>query len=434
MNHSLKPLKAALWIYFWLLLFEGALRKWILPQYSDVLFIIRDPVVMVIYLLAWQARVFPLRPAVLVLGAYAVVSLAFALQNDVPITVTIFGLRTDFLHLPLVFVMGAALNREDVLRYGRWTMLAAIPILVLMWLQFRSGPNAWVNYGANGVAGAQLRGAMGHIRPPGPFSFITGVVAFFALVAAFVFHGWFQRGAYPRWLLWTVTIVTVLAVPISISRSLLLAVLVVAAFGLVIAARDLRRVPAYIGPLVAALAVLALSSDSIMVQVFRTRWEESIEAGSGGFRTNVVMRLVDGFLEPFELATTTPLIGHGIGMGTVAGARMMTGKFDFLLSESELSRIVLELGPILGFAFIGWRFWLALLLVLRSWQAVRITGSGLAWLLTGACFLNIISWQWGPATNLGFAVFGAGLAYAAVNPTEEDELVPMDLTTTTDSA
>src|ERR671937_564700 len=51
-------LKRAIWVYFFLLIFEGVFRKWLLPQYSDVLLVIRDPVVLVIYILAIKARLF----------------------------------------------------------------------------------------------------------------------------------------------------------------------------------------------------------------------------------------------------------------------------------------------------------------------------------------------------------------------------------------
>lgn len=418
---SLKSVKTAIAVYFWLLLLEGVFRKWILPQFSDEFFIIRDPVVIVIYLLAWQARVFPFRLSLVVLGLFAVASLVFAVQNDVPIVVTLFGIRTDFLHIPLIFVMAEVLDRDDLLRYGRWTMIASIPIIFLMWLQFRSSPDAWVNVGVRGAEGAQLRGAMGRIRPPGPFSFVTGVVSYFALSASFVFHGWLQRGTYSRRLLWFATIAIALAIPISISRSLLFSVLVVAAFGFVVTARELKKVQAYIGPLVAGVALLGLISDTAIMQTYQTRWTESIESSGGGFTNNVLGRFADEFSQPFELATSAPLFGHGIGMGTVAGARLMTGKYTFLLAESELARNVLELGPLLGFAYIGWRAWLVIVMIRRSWESVIYDGRILGWLLTGASFLAVLDGQWGPATSLGFAVFVAGLALAASNPpTAED--------------
>ncbi len=37
-------LKKLFWAYFLLLIFEGALRKWILPQFSAPLLLVRDPI------------------------------------------------------------------------------------------------------------------------------------------------------------------------------------------------------------------------------------------------------------------------------------------------------------------------------------------------------------------------------------------------------
>jgi hypothetical protein len=392
----------------------------VLPGWSDLLFIIRDPVVIVIYLLALQARLFPLRPAVVVVVALAFLSLLFAQTTDASLVVVLFGLRTNYLHLPLVFVLGAALDRSDVMRFGRWTIVASVPIIYMMWRQFEAGPDDWWNVGVSGTAGAQIRGAMGRIRPSGPFSFVSGVVAFFGFLGAFVFYGWLQRTAYPRLLVWIATAVVAAAVPISFSRSVLAALVVVAAFGLVVALRDMRRAPAYLGPLVAGAALLVLAADTAYVQAYRTRWEESLQAGGAGFSGNVVDRVLEEYLKPFRAAQDAPLLGHGVGMGTVAGARLTTGQYSFLLSESELARLVLELGPWLGFAFIAWRTWLAIVLVWKGWITFLRERDTLAWLLAGSSFMSVMSGQFGPATTLGFAVFGGGLTLAATNPPPEE--------------
>lgn len=409
------PLKGAIWLYFWLLLGEGVLRKWVLPGLSDMLLLVRDPVAALAYVLALRAGVLPWRPALAVLAGLVLASLVFSLAADAPILVVLFGLRTDFLHLPLVFVMAAALDREDVTRIGRWTMIMAVPIGLLMLAQFRAAPDSWLNVGAGGGEAGQLRGAMGRIRPPGPFSFISGPVSFYALVAAYVCHGWLARANQGRWLLWLASITTVVVVPISISRSLLLGVLIVLAFAGLAAVQHFHRLPRIAGPLLAAAAGLALISDTVYVQAFVTRWDEAAEAGGGTVYSNVVMRFLNLFAQPFELAGQVPLVGHGIGMGTLAGARLATGQTLFLLSESELGRVILELGPLLGFAFIAWRVWLAGMLLAGGWRRLLGPGDALPWMLAGASFYGVIVGQWGQTTQLGFAVFSAGLALAALN-------------------
>ena len=57
---DLAPIKRFIWIYFLLLLFEGAFRKWFLPGWSQELLIIRDPIALWIYYLAYSRGIFPL--------------------------------------------------------------------------------------------------------------------------------------------------------------------------------------------------------------------------------------------------------------------------------------------------------------------------------------------------------------------------------------
>ena len=328
---------------------------------------------------------------------------------------TLFGVRTDFLHLPLIFLMAAVLDRDDVIRYGRWFMICSVPILLLMVRQFDSAPGDFINAGAGGALNGQIRGALGKIRPAGPFSFISGTVDYFSIVAAFVFYGWLEPRTYGRLLLWIATLATVIAVPVSISRSLLLGVLIVGACGVAVAIKDPSRIPQFLGPLIAAAGFLAVAADSIYVQAFTTRWNEASGTTSDQLYASTLARSLAEFFAPVSLAVQTPFFGYGIGLGTIAGARLSTGQYTFLLAESELARIVMELGPILGLAFIGWRVWMTWKVIFGSWQSYWHTGEPLAWLIGGACFLSVLNGQWGPSTNLGFAVFGAGMTLAAMN-------------------
>jgi hypothetical protein len=416
-------IKGLLWLYFWLLLWEGVLRKWVFPNMSDVIFVIRDPVALLIYGLAFRAGVFPWRPAVVMVGAMAIFSLLFSLTVDTRLLVTLFGVRTDFLHLPLIFVMERVLTRRDVIRFGRWFLICSVPIVYLMYRQFNAPQDAAINMGAAGSVGTQLVAANDKIRPAGPFSFISGPILYFSLVASFVFYGWLQPGVYSRFLLIAATAATVISVPISISRSLLLGVLIVAAFGLAVTIKDPRRIPRFLGPVVAAAGFLAFAANTVYVQTFAMRWDDAMSQGAaGGIVPNTFGRYSAELLEPFGLAVHAPLLGYGIGLGTIGGARLSTGQYDFLLAESELSRCVLELGPILGFAFIAWRVWLTLKLVLGGWRGFLGEGDALSWLIAGSTFLNILIGQWGPSTQLGYSVFGAGLALAAAGEARKQEV------------
>ena len=45
-DKSIDLLKKGIWLYFLLLIFEGALRKWLLPGLATPLLVVRDPIAM----------------------------------------------------------------------------------------------------------------------------------------------------------------------------------------------------------------------------------------------------------------------------------------------------------------------------------------------------------------------------------------------------
>src|SRR5204863_718243 len=196
-------LKWAIWFYFFLLIFEGVFRKWILPQFSDVLLVVRDPVALVIYMLAIKARLFPRNLWILslaIIGALSWLVSLVVLEPYLPLKplflVTSFGFRCNFLHLPLVFVIGRALDAQDVKKLGWWILIGLLPMAVLLALQFNSSPDAWINRTAGLGETQQITTAGGKIRPPGTSSFVSGVIFYAAMCAAYLLYGALTRGAY----------------------------------------------------------------------------------------------------------------------------------------------------------------------------------------------------------------------------------------------
>src|SRR5438045_3843494 len=58
-ERAVRRIKSLIWIYFALLLFEGALRKWVIPGLATPLLVVRDPVLLGAYALALHAGLFP---------------------------------------------------------------------------------------------------------------------------------------------------------------------------------------------------------------------------------------------------------------------------------------------------------------------------------------------------------------------------------------
>lgn len=426
---ALKYVRGLIWVYFVLLIFEGTLRKWILPQFSDVLLVIRDPVVIAIYFLAFRARVFPWNGWVFSLTVIAFLSVAvsfLALWPYLPpsriVLVSGFGFRCSFLHLPLLFIIGRVLDVEDVKKLGWWILLGMLPMSLLMAAQFNAAPDSFVNRGAGLGESLQIGSGDGKIRPAGTFSFVTGVVSYVALVTAYLLYGSLKRGLYRNWLLFSAGFALVVAIGVSGSRSALLTVLVVIASLLVIILVRPRAVNQFGRNLLVVVVVLLLVSRLPLVKegvaILSDRFTSTAEAEETSIAGGLLTRVVGGFTEGILFLSQAPIGGYGLGIGTNGGAKFLTGSAIFLLTEGEWGRVVLESGPIMGPAYLIWRTILTLNLGLFSLRQLK-SGQILTIMLYSAGFLSILTGQFGQPTNLGFAVFICGLILATGNEKEK---------------
>lgn len=426
---ALKYVRGLIWVYFVLLIFEGTLRKWILPQYSDVLLVVRDPVALAIYMLAIKARVFPRNGYILWLGIIALLSWLVALVVLEPylplkplILVTGYGFRSNFLHLPLIFIIARVLDAEDVKKLGWWILLGMLPMSLLLAAQFNASPDSFLNRGAGLGESLQIGAGGGKIRPAGPFSFVSGVVSYAALVTAYLLYGSLTRGLYRNWLLCSAGFALVVAIGVSGSRSALLTVLVVVASLLVIVLVRPRAVNQFGRNLLVAVVVLLLVSRLPLfkegVAILSDRFTSTAEAEETTIAGGLITRVLGGFTEGFLFLNHAPIGGYGLGIGTNGGAKFLTGRAVFLLTEGEWGRVVLESGPILGSAYLIWRTILTFNLGLFSFRQLK-RGQIFPIMLYSAGFLAILTGQFGQPTNLGFAVFMCGLVLAAANEKEK---------------
>lgn len=427
MKHTLKPL---IWLYIFLLIGEGALRKWILPGLSDALLIVRDPVLLVIYFVAIRQGLVRWNHFLTAFTVMAVLAVGFSVMagQDHP-AILAYGLRTNFLHFPLIWVMAAVLDRRDVDYIGMALLGTAVLMAPLMVRQFSSAPDAYVNRGVGLTGGENLQifGADGRIRPPGFFAFITGPQLFYPLVAAFLFG---QLTAVRRRLPWPLLTLAALAIavalPVSISRSTVVGTLVVGVCFVVtlsslsgsIAARlaVLLRIGLILAVLAAALSRLPLFSEA--VDVFLMRWLDTGSDYSGW--TDILLRSLEQYTNIFRYVADAPLLGHGIGMGSNVAARLLYGAPDIVLAEEEWGKNILELGPVLGLAFIALRFTMVIYFASKALTVLRSDQNPLPLLILAACAMAVSQGQLGPPTVLGFAVIGPGLLLAATRTDGSD--------------
>jgi hypothetical protein len=426
-----RRVRQLIWIYFWLLLIEGALRKWVVPALSNPLLLIRDPVLVAIYYYTLRAHVFPKNfwvNSLWIIGALSLIgslvlatfSLMTPFMQIVPILeVAAYGVRTNFLHLPLIFVIANVFDEEDVKRFGWWILLVMIPMSLIMMAQFQASPDSFINRTAGLGEAEQLTAGGGKIRPPGTFSFISGPVFYMSVAAAFLIYGALRRGVYKNWLLLFSAAALVVGISVSGSKSAVASVLLVVLAVLVILIFRPRAINRLGWTLViAVVGAIALSYLPIFkegVKILSDRFTSAAEAAETTVLWGMIDRVIGDFTEVFQNWDKFPLFGYGLGIGTNVAGRILLGRPMFLLAEREWSRVVGESGWIFGFAFLLWRTLLTFRLGQLSFRALQ-RDSLLPILLFGCSGIVLLNGQLGQSTTLGFTVLLNGLCPAATRP------------------
>ncbi|RYE35447.1 MAG: hypothetical protein EOP48_30295, partial [Sphingobacteriales bacterium] len=182
LTRTINLINGCIYLYVFLLIFEGALRKWILPGLAAPLLIIRDPLALYIIFLCWKQKILPSNlflAGTIWIGFISLFTALFLGHGN--LFVALFGSRYLLLHFPLIFIIGQTMDRPGIIRIGKQILLIAIPVTLLTVLQFYSPQSAWVNRGVGGdMEGAGFNGgALGYFRPPGPFSFTNGNTMFY---------------------------------------------------------------------------------------------------------------------------------------------------------------------------------------------------------------------------------------------------------------
>lgn len=423
---------------------EGALRKWVAPQFATYIFFLRDPVLLLAYGWALAHALWPrmggLFATVIAMSGLGVVWIvlqaAVGGYSELRLILAVYGWRSYFLYVPLAFLVAAVFRREDLMRLCRLTLWLAVPVAVLVTLQFFSPPGAPINVGIAADEEYQFRG-LGltgeRTRPMGPFASGAGqqqfVATAFAILLAMLALGRSpQRPAWPTMAIAGAAIAVCIGLSGSRGAVLQCALSVVFAGGLVLIGRGggtrLRAFlwPALLVPVALVLYPLVLPEGH---EAFTSRWTAAAAAESRSFELGVFGRTLYGFVDFFRLVPEVPALGYGLGYGGNASITLgatVDGIRPGLLAETDFARHMVDLGPLFGVGYIVFRFavagWLVALVVAASRRAPdplpmlllsyvlytmvlgQITGQGTinfyCWLFTG---LLIASCQAGPVVR-----------------------------------
>lgn len=374
--------KKWIWIYILLFVFEGALRKWVLPGLSGPLLLVREPIVLYLFFKCYNSNIIGMGEAkgLMIVGTICLfTALIFGHHN---VYIALYGWHIYFFHFPFIVLAARLLNWEDVIKIGKVLLYISIPMTVLVIMQFYLPQSAWVNRGIGGdISGAGYGGTMigdtAYYRPPGTFSFTSGYTAFQSIICSFVFYFMVANKSLPKqlqinqWILYIIMLCYMLSVPYSISRSLAIMTVIIAIFALLsLSGAKSKFLFSLILSLLGITIIVFIANkfnlfgDSI--NAFSKRFEEASNM-EGGIEGTIGNRYILGFIN--SLFMDVPIFGYGIGIGTNAGASLIKGNmFSIFNAESGFGLIIGECGLLLGIVIIFLRFKWTIRLVLCGWK------------------------------------------------------------------
>lgn len=350
-----------------LVVIEGALRKWALPQASQLIYFLKDFVLVGAYISYYFApwsrhRVFVKNQTITGFVILIVVWCLFQTFNPglgSPI-IGIFGMRNYLIYIPLMWMLPALFSSEEELyRYLRSYLLLLIPVGLLAIAQYFSPSNSPLNVYAADME-QQIATAGGAVRVTGTFSYIGGYTAYLSACLCLLTPLISKR----QTMFWEcMTIAELIAIAITSlmtgSRGLIIFyVLLFAGYFYLEAIKNFSALMStfkkFLIPAIVGLTVVVVKFGAA-VNSFGERASRN---------DDILPRIVSSFTQPF---TFLHLNFQGYGTGATFQAngvirsllQLPPGKVIPVYYEAEPGRIALELGAI-GF-FLWYGFKLALL-------------------------------------------------------------------------
>ena len=393
-------------LIYWLLIINGALRKWGFPQYQNVLFFIRVPLTMLLYFLSIDGIFWPKLNAPLLLSYI----LGFAALIIVPLQyffryydaryylLSGYGWISYFFYIPLIFIIEKTFRREDIYRLIRHTLFLIILEAPLVVLQFNSPPISIVNAGVSIDPENQflsMGAAMGRIRPNGFFSNSLGQSLFIAVSTIAVLYEWMRvRGkkAVNQIILFSATISLFVLAAFSSSRSAFGYMAVIIFFTLLASFYTGRRKLALRGSLILFILIISFSLLWPLLfpngyETFIQRWTGAYEAETTIFKFSFFGRALYSFYG-WIYYLDGPFFGYLLGIANNAASRLSWVQLPYAANEwngygtwateSNWAVHFVELGIPLGFLYMAFRILLTFWVFLKSWYSTKKTHDPLA--------------------------------------------------------
>jgi hypothetical protein len=370
----------ALFGVFVLLVFEGALRKWVFPGAQAQIYLVKDVILLGVYLGFFldRRRTQPIlrdgRAIKIILGlAFMFGCLEVLNPNSPSVLVGLVGLKAYFLYAPIAFILPYAIkSREHLLRLIWCYLLIAIPVAVLGFVQIVAGPGSFLNTYVShdedvaALEGMGFGGTFNLVRTSGTFSYISGYSTFLSFIAILalgynIAQGWRIKGNIIPLAALTLVVGAMFTTGSRAPVYSLIATAPVILWWAMLRGVLTLRTAVRLSILIPIMALVAINVTPQAFEAFANRASSSSDGVSD--------RLFMGFFELIEALQAVPFFGLGIGVTHPSALTIMgVTSFWWLLGntfEGEVARVTVELGAIGLMLMFGLRI-LVFIFALRS--------------------------------------------------------------------
>ena len=405
-----RSVKVALYV----VVLEGALRKWIFPQISEMVYFLKDGILLGAYagylaqerqpFLALTTRVSPLVLTVAISTVLFLETLNPALGS---VLVGLLGAKGYLLYMPLAFVLPDLFRSVGELeRFVRWYLVFCLPVCLLGIAQFFAPADSPINtYAKSLVETDVVTFEDGNVRITGTFPFLGGFASYLTMCLAWMFATLTRQRRW-RWRLALGSVLVLISVNLLMtgSRGAVLSAMILLVGFVVYSFFERHRSSRQ-------LAMVLITAAVVCVLVSAKLFPTAVEAFMGranGEADSVTERVGTGFIEPLLGAQDSGFGGYGAGSTQVAcyalrdqlhlGPPVSTPP----AAEGEMLRVMLELGI---FGFIAW-YALRIYFLWVLWQASRtVRHPGLRLLALAAFLFHALTFNGQLVTNTAVGVF-----------------------------
>ena len=345
---------------FVLLVFEGALRKWLFPGAQSLIYLAKD----VVLICAYLGFFFDSRKdrsgvqnaasiRIMLFGGAIFGCIQIFNPNSPSLLIGLTGFKSYFLYAPIAFILPYIIkSKQHLLNLIRQYLILAIPVAALGFIQIAAGPesflNTYVSHSEDATALAHFGREWDLVRTSGTFSYIQGYTAFLTFVSFLAIGYNLAQGWRVKNNLLPLCALTLVVGAMFTTGALTPVYTLLVMAPIILWLATIRRILALQTAL--RLFVILPIITLVALNVSPRAFDAFVNRATDATTDNALDRFLSPIFETIEALSQTPVFGIGIGTTHPAALTIMGVEFPWWLkdiwSETEMARVTVELGAV----------------------------------------------------------------------------------------